>query len=320
MEEFLNNYVVDEMMCPLALLLRYKTTSKDDVIDYIISKDIYTTIYDIGLLDEIRKSMINPLIRDENYNKVEKILLATARLYVEAVKTNMANDDATFMERVTSLDYNSINRESQDVIIDKLNSNSVIKEYLPQVLSGANFTLDKFLEENILEFMDQNDVKNIINEFSILRIVMSNVYYLVDNKEQLELRLKEKEDNIKSILINSTNKTNTLNLTNDLCTDFKLVYEKVKYLDLVLQNLASEIKDIKKTDLFDINDLYINTIGRMDSNNLTADDMYIFETGQSIKIKEQKVYNSIIDTLNDNVSKFNTINSMFTALLIKLDL
>ena len=322
MEDFLEYYYAntETIVCPLGLLLRFNNTDKADVLSFIIEKEIYSKIFNIEELVDIKKSMVNPLIIEDNNKMVYKILIDVCKKYIEAVKVRMVDVDNNVLERLTTLDYDNTFSTKEEDIINKLKSNNVIKEYLPQVLENNGLNIENFINDNKLNIISVDDITNMIKELSIFKIVMANIYYLMDNKKQLELRFEEKYNDISEADRITFNKVNDINLEGNVCNDFITLYNVVVTLENKLNSSIKEIKNIKKSDLYDINDLYLNVIIKLDNDEISDDDLYIFEKGQEVKVCEQNMYIKLLDGLVADIRNINEITDRISKVLNKIDL
>lgn len=322
MEDFLEFYYAntESVVCPLGLLLRFNNSDKNDVLSFIIEKEIYSKIFDIGELIDIKKSMVNPLIVEDNNKIINKILLDVSKTYIEAVKSTMSEVDTKIIEGITSLNNDNNFGIKEDDIIKKLKTNDVIKEYLPQVLENNGLTIDTFVTDNKLNIITTDDITNMVKELSIFKIVMANIYYLMDNKEQLELRFEEKYKDVSEADRITFNKVNDISLTNNICDDFINLYNLVVTLENKLNSSIKEMQNIKKVDLYNIDDLYLNMVIKMDKGEIYDDDLYVFEKGQEVKVCEQNMYNKLIDGLNADINNMKSITDRLSVILNKIDL
>lgn len=322
MEDFLEYYYAntETIVCPLGLLLRFNNTDKADVLSFIIEKEIYSKIFNIEELVDIKKSMVNPLIIEDNNKMVYKILIDICKKYIEAVKVRMVDVDNNILERLTTLDYDNKYGTKEEDIINKLKSNNVIKEYLPQVLENSGLNIENFINDNKLNIISVDDITNMIKELSIFKIVMANIYYLMDNKKQLELRFEEKYNDISEADRITFNKVNDVNLEGNVCNDFITLCNVLVTLENKLNSSIKEIKNIKKSDLYDINDLYLNVVIKLDKDEISDDDLYIFEKGQEVKVCEQNMYIKLLDGLVADIRNINEITDRISVVLNKIDL
>lgn len=322
MEDFLEYYYAntETVVCPLGLLLRFNNTDKSDVLSFIIEKEIYSKIFNVEELIDIKKSMVNPLIIEDNNKIIYNILIDVCKKYIEAVKLRMVNVDNNILERLTTLDYDNKYGTKEEDIINKLKSNNVIKEYLPQVLENNGLNIENFINDNKLNIISVDDITNMIKELSIFKIVMANIYYLMDNKKQLELRFEEKYSDISEADRITFNKVNDVNLEGNVCSDFITLYNVVVTLENKLNSSIKEIKNIKKSDLYDINDLYLNVVIKLDKDEISDDDLYIFEKGQEVKVCEQNMYIKLLDGLVADIRNINEITDRISVVLNKIDL
>lgn len=322
MEDFLEYYYAntETVVCPLGLLLRFNNTDKADVLSFIIEKEIYSKIFNIEELIDIKKSMVNPLIIEDNNKIIYNILIDVCKKYIEAVKLRMVDVDNNILERLTTLDYDNKYGTKEEDIVNKLKSNNVIKEYLPQVLENNGLNIENFINDNKLNIISVDDVTNMIKELSIFKIVMANIYYLMDNKKQLELRFEEKYNDISEADRITFNKVNDVNLEGNVCNDFITLYNVVVTLENKLNSSIKEIKNIKKSDLYDINDLYLNVVIKLDKDEISDDDLYIFEKGQEVKVCEQNMYIKLLDGLVADIRNINEITDRISVVLNKIDL
>jgi hypothetical protein len=316
MEDFLNFYYnnTEEIKCPLSLLLELDN-GVDDVLGYIIEKEIYGTIFNIEELKDIKKSMINPLINEDNKKAVNNILLEVSKKYIDAIKIKMNTVDEELFKQLISLSYDVRLSNKELDIINKLKSNNVLKEYLPQVLENINVDLYSFIDGSNLTAITPTDIDSLIKDLSVLKIVMANIYYLIDNKPQLELRFSEKMKELADIEHNVLNKQCDINVENDICKDFIKLYEKIVSLEYNILNTVKELNNIKKTDLYDINDLYLNIVIKIEKSDIYKDDLYVFEKGQEVKIHEQKIYSNMLDKIKKDINNIDVnINTMLSVL------
>lgn len=321
MEDFLNFYYnnTEGLKCPISLLLEFDK-DRNNVLDYIIEKEIYGIIFDIEELKDIKKSMINPLIVEDNNRIVNNILLEASKKYIDAIKIKMNDIDEELYKQLSSLNYDIRLSDREVKIIDKLKSNNVLKEYLPQALENSNVDIYKFINESNLTSIEPTDIANIIKELSVLKIVMANVYYLLDNKEQLELRFDEKIKELNDIEYNAFNKQSNINVEDNICNDFIKLYEKIVSLEYNILNTVKELNNVKKTDLYDINDLYLNIVIKMEKSDIYKDDLYVFEKGQEVKIHEQKTYTNLLDRIKVDINNVNLNIDNLLVVLNKIDL
>ena len=81
-----------------------------------------------------------------------------------------------------------------------------------------------------------------------------------------------------------------------------------------------EMQNIKKVDLYNIDDLYLNMVIKMDKGEIYDDDLYVFEKGQEVKVCEQNMYNKLIDGLNADIDNMKSITDRLSVILNKIDL
>lgn len=322
MEDFLEYYYAntETIVCPLGLLLRFNNTDKSDVLSFIIEKEIYSKIFNIEELIDIKKSMVNPLIIEDNNKIIYNILIDVCKKYIEAVKLRMIDIDTVILERLATISFDSKYGNKEEDIINKLKSNSVIKEYLPQALENNGLNIENFVNDNKLNIISVDDITNMVKELSIFKIVMANIYYLMDNKSHLELRFEEKNTDIIEADRITFNKVNTINLEGKVYEDFIILYNTIVTLENKLNSSITEIKNIKKTDLYNINDLYLNVVIKLDKDEISDDDLYIFEKGQEVKVCEQNMYIKLLDGLVADIRNINEITDRISVVLNKIDL